>query len=360
MYAKSQRETTGKSFRQPGKREYVKRGNWTGEIAERPKWWCWYVQHYKALLNEPFRAGLLSPPLCVHLIGQCSLFSPVRVVLRMPELPEVETMRRGIQAAEGARVVSVKPSRCGKRPLKLNTTWPAISRALRDKTLEKVDRHGKRLILRFSGERVLVIEPRMTGLLVTVGEPDCEHLRFEMRLRGGRCTRIAYWDQRGLGQIFLFDGEGIDAYLSPEKIGPDALTITPRQLRENLGHRSVPIKVGLLDQKAIAGVGNIYASEILHLSGIDPRRPCSDLTPKQWAEIHKQMLIVLKSAIRYEGSTLRDGTWRNTLNDPGGYQNEHRVYDRAGQRCGKCRRDTVQRIVQAQRSTYFCGRCQNK
>ena len=299
-------------------------------------------------------------PVRGQLVGWTHLHSLVAANSRMPELPEVETMRRGILAAEGARVDSIKPIRCRKRPLKLNVTWPTISRALKDRTLEKIDRHGKRLILRFSGEKVLVIEPRMTGLLVTDGEPGREHLRFEMLLRGRRCKRIAFWDQRGLGQVFLFDKAGIDAYLSPGKIGPDALKITTKQLRENLCRRSIPIKVGLLDQKAVAGVGNIYASEILHLTGTDPRRPCCDVSPKQWPEIHKQMLNVLKTAIRCEGSTLSDGTYRNTLNDPGTYQNEHRVYDHGGERCRKCRRGTIQRIVQAQRSTYFCDRCQNK
>ncbi len=288
------------------------------------------------------------------------LYSQSPGICLMPELPEVETMRRGILAAEGSVVVSIKRTRCRKQPLKLNTTWPAISRSLTNRTLEKVGRHGKRLILRFSGDKALIIEPRMTGLLVTDGEPGRDHLRFEILLRGGRCNRIAYWDQRGLGQVFLFDKAGIDAYLSPRKIGPDALKIAPNQLQENLCHRSIPIKVGLLDQKAVAGVGNIYASEILHLTGTDPRKPCCKVSAKQWLEIHKQMLFVLKSAIRCEGSTLRDGTYRNTLNDPGSFQNQHRVYDHAGQPCQKCGRGTIQRIVQAQRSTYFCDRCQNK
>jgi formamidopyrimidine-DNA glycosylase len=278
----------------------------------------------------------------------------------MPELPEVETMRRGLRGAEGGTVVSIRRSRCRKQPIRVNASWPAISRALRHRKLDRVDRHGKRLILRFDNGSALVIEPRMTGLLVTEGEPGREHLRFEIRLRGSRCPRIAFWDQRGLGQVFLFDPAGIASYLSPRNIGPDALKIRTSQLQANLSHRSIPVKVGLLDQKSVAGVGNIYASEILHLCGIDPRRPCRDVLSRQWPEIHRQMLIVLKSAIRHEGSTLRDGTYRNTLNKSGGYQNHHRVYDRKGERCRKCDRGTIQRIVQAQRSTYFCDRCQKQ
>ena len=115
-------------------------------------------------------------------------------------------------------------------------------------------------------------------------------------------------------------------YLSPKRIGPDATTITAEQLRANLKDRKIAVKVGLLDQKAIAGVGNIYASEILHLCGIDPRRRCNKISKKDWNLVHKKTLLVMETAIRAEGSTLSDGTYRTALNDPGNYQNEHRVY----------------------------------
>lgn len=276
----------------------------------------------------------------------------------MPELPEVETMRRGVLSARGTTVVAARRTGCRKRPLKMNATWPTIARNLTGKRLEQIDRHGKRLLLKFSNRRILVIEPRMTGLLLVAGEPGSEHLRFEFLLRGGDCDRIAYWDRRGLGQVFLLDQAGLDDYLSPRRIGPDALTITADQLRDNLRQRRISIKPGLLDQKAVAGVGNIYASEILHLSGIDPRRRCQRVTRNQWQLIHKHMLHVLKSAIRHEGSTLADGTYRNALNQAGDYQNHHRVYDRDGSPCPTCGDGPVRRIVQAQRATFFCGSCQ--
>ena len=248
----------------------------------------------------------------------------------MPELPEVETMRRGIAGAQGATVLKARQSRCRKKPLTMNVSWPSIARRLRNRKITAVDRHGKRLILRFDNAWSMVIEPRMTGLVLVDQPPTDEHMRFELELTGGKCERVAYWDRRGLGQIFLLDETGLAEYLSPERIGPDAIEITAEQLRENLQDRKIAIKVGLLDQKAIAGVGNIYASEILHLAGIDPRKRCSRITRKQWPVIHQQTLLVLNSAIHHEGSTLADGTYRNALNDPGGYQHEHRVYDREG------------------------------
>jgi formamidopyrimidine-DNA glycosylase len=120
------------------------------------------------------------------------------------------------------------------------------------------------------------------------------------------------------------------------------------------------IKVALLDQRALAGVGNLYASEILHLAGVHPQRQCDMLQRAQWQRIHAALVEVLELAIRYEGSTLGDGTYRNALNEAGGYQNHHRVYDRAGEPCPTCHREAIERIVQAQRSTFFCPRCQRR
>jgi formamidopyrimidine-DNA glycosylase len=118
--------------------------------------------------------------------------------------------------------------------------------------------------------------------------------------------------------------------------------------------------VALLDQRAVAGVGNLYAAEILHLARVHPAKRCDQINGDQWQAIHRSMIDVLQIAIRYEGSTLSDGTYRNALNELGGYQNHHRVYDRAGQTCASCHSGTVVRIVQAQRATFYCPACQTK
>jgi formamidopyrimidine-DNA glycosylase len=107
-------------------------------------------------------------------------------------------------------------------------------------------------------------------------------------------------------------------------------------------------------------VGNLYASEILHLAGMHPRLRCDRVRGEQWRRVRAAMLDVLGEAIRYEGSTLGDGTYRTALNGAGSYQNHHRVYDRADQPCPRCRRGAITRIVQAQRSTFFCPACQRK
>jgi formamidopyrimidine-DNA glycosylase len=105
----------------------------------------------------------------------------------------------------------------------------------------------------------------------------------------------------------------------------------------------------------------MYASEILHLAGVHPAKRCDKITRGQWAAIADATIEVLHAAIRYEGSTLRNGTYRNALNQAGGYQNQHRVYDRAGSECPRCGAGSeVVRVVQAQRSTFYCAGCQRK
>ena len=119
------------------------------------------------------------------------------------------------------------------------------------------------------------------------------------------------------------------------------------------------IKVALLDQKAVAGIGNLYASELLYVAGIHPEKKCRLLSKTQWAAIIDATRSVLNQAIEHEGSTLSDGTYRNALNQAGSYQNHHRVYDRKGLACFHCGGEIIRR-VHAQRSTFFCKTCQRK
>jgi formamidopyrimidine-DNA glycosylase len=219
---------------------------------------------------------------------------------------------------------------------------------------------GKRVVLRLDDGLRLVFEPRMTGLVLLDQPPTQEHLRIGIRLVGanGEPFELKFWDRRGLGQVALYSAEEFHRRFDHQRIGPDALAVSARVLRERLAKSSSPIKVALLDQRKIAGVGNLYASEILHRAGIDPRTRCREMSSNQWTRVHYQLRRVLRAAIRHEGSTLADGTYRNALNEAAGYQNHHRVYDRAGDRCSTCRRGVVVRIVQAQRATFFCPRCQ--
>lgn len=277
----------------------------------------------------------------------------------MPELPEVETMRRGILAAVGCRIEAVERRRTALKSLLIKPTVAHLRRRVVGCEIVAVERIGKRVILRLDSEDRLIFEPRMTGLVLVADPPSEEHLRFHLDLSGGEIERIWYWDRRGLGSVQLFSPRQFEDQVV-SKFGPDALTLTSELLRERLRHTQRAIKVALLDQQAVAGIGNLYASEILHVAGIHPAQRADRLTRRQWDRLHESTLHVLDEAIYYEGSTLSDGTYRNALNKAGGYQNLHRVYDRAGEPCRGCGQGVIRRIVQAQRSTFFCPVCQSK
>jgi formamidopyrimidine-DNA glycosylase len=278
----------------------------------------------------------------------------------MPELPEVETMRRGVEPVVGAKVVVVERLPCPRKPIAITPGLAAFRRRVEGARIERTGRAGKRVVLWTDRNDAIVFEPRMTGLLLLGDPPDPLYSRFRLRLRGRRVKQLVYWDRRGLGSVRLFNERQFNAQFGLKKLGPDALDMTAELYRERLGRSQRAIKVALLDQKAVAGIGNLYASEILHLAGVHPARACRQLTARQWEAISAAAIEVLQTAIRYEGSTLSDGTYRNALNNSGSYQNEHRVYDKAGKSCPRCPNHVIERIVQAQRSTFFCSRCQKK
>jgi formamidopyrimidine-DNA glycosylase len=322
----------------------------------------------------------------------------------MPELPEVEIMCRGILPVVGQRVARAERTECKRRPIAIRPRIDLFHRRVEGKTIAAVERAGKRVViwladrmpLRRSPSRqaqglqplglgsivpqdaqAIVIEPRMTGLVLLSDPPTQEHLRFRLRLAdvgnkprksngrnatNKRGNELLFWDRRGLGLVSLLSANEFAAKFHGESktLGPDALRLSVSELRERLYHSRRAIKVALLDQRAIAGIGNLYASEILNVAGIHPAARCHRLRGDQWKRLHNAMYLVLEEAIRYEGSTLSDGTYRNALNESGGYQNFHRVYDRAGESCPTCGRGTIRRIVQAQRSSFFCPHCQRR
>jgi formamidopyrimidine-DNA glycosylase len=278
----------------------------------------------------------------------------------MPELPEVETMRRGIEPVVGAKIVVAERLPCPRKKITIAPGLAAFKRRVEAARIVRTARAGKRVVLWTDRNDAIVFEPRMTGLLLLSEPPDPIYSRFRLRLSGGKAKQVLYWDRRGLGNVRLFNERQFNAQFGLDKLGPDALDMTAQLYRERLGRSQRAVKVALLDQQAVAGIGNLYASEILHLAGVHPARACRLLTAKQWASIAAAALEVLETAIHYEGSTLSDGTYRNALNNAGGYQNEHRVYDKAGEPCPRCNGSVIERIVQAQRSTFFCPGCQNR
>ena len=276
----------------------------------------------------------------------------------MPELPEVETMVRGIRQHVAGRVIEdVLRPRCVCRPIAIRPDYRRLRRACRGRRIDAVDRLAKRVLLRLDSGEVIAIEPRMTGLMLVTDPPSAGHLRMEWQFADSRSTPLWFWDRRGLGTITLYTAEEF-ADLRDRRMGRDALHAEFADWRRLCAATARPIKVALLDQKLIAGIGNLYASEILHLARIHPATPARTLRSSAIKRLAAATRSVLEIAIQYEGSTLSDGTYRNALNKSGGYQNEHRVYARAGAVCRTCERGTIERVVQAQRSTFYCPRCQ--
>lgn len=277
----------------------------------------------------------------------------------MPELPEVETMVRGIRPfLAGKKLLQFKKCRCKRRPIQCKPAYPQLARRIKGDNIQTVSRIAKRIIIEFESEQLLVIEPRMTGLILADDPPSKEHLRFEFCLEG--TNSVFFWDRRGLGTVTLYYKEEFQQFLDSGKLGPDALVATFQQLFEKFQKTKRAIKVVLLDQKVIAGVGNLYASEILFLTKTHPETPANQLSKRQTTKLQQAILNVLTTAIKHEGSTLSDGTYRNVLNQNGSYQNQHRVYQKEGQLCPNCRKERILRIVQTQRSTFYCPNCQSK
>ncbi len=282
----------------------------------------------------------------------------------MPELPEVETMRRGIAAAAGTVIARIVRPPTSLQEIVIEPRLARFRRRAVGRRIKHVGRLGKRVLLELdSGDRI-VMEPRMTGLVLLADPPDRKHLRLVIELSdsplSGRAEQILFWDQRGLGVVRLVSPQEFETIYGHAKIGPDALEISAADLRQRIGHSARAIKVALLDQKAVAGVGNLYASEILHRAGVHPAQSCRRLRKAQWQRVHAEMLGVLHDAIQHQGSTLRDGTYRIARDAPGNYQFNHRVYQRHGQACLGCGKAQIVRIVQAQRSTFYCPACQRK
>jgi formamidopyrimidine-DNA glycosylase len=291
-------------------------------------------------------------------------------------------MVRGIRpSVEGRTIRAVCRCRCTRKPILIQPSMQSISRRSRGRTIVAVRRIAKRVVLDLDSGDAFVVEPRMTGLMLLADPPSREHLRFEWELApvagvSNPCvpgttaaqpqtdpaatSRLWFWDRRGLGTLRLYSAGELAERLGPPHLGPDALAMTPEQWRAALSATRREIKVALLDQTLVAGIGNLYASEILHLAGIHPQAVADRLSRRRVGQLHQATLAVLTTAIRYEGSTLSDGTYRNALNKNGSYQNEHRVYAREGETCAGCQRSRVRRIVQAQRSTFFCPGCQRR
>ena len=276
----------------------------------------------------------------------------------MPELPEVETMRRGLLPTIGGIITAVVEPDIPYRPIKIDPSIKEFRKRVLGQEIVAVDRIAKRVLVKLSSGDSVVMQPKMAGIAMISTPPSEQHTRVVFELRGAAVPRFLYWDRRGLGTVSLWTAAQIEEHLGPDKLGPDASIVDQKTFAERFGAIDREIKVAMLDQRVVCGIGNLYAAEILHAAKVHPSIRCKELSRLKWNRIHRETIRILNEAIEKEGSTLSDGTYRNSLNGEGSYQNQHLVYDREDEPCLTCKKVAIQKIVQAQRSTFFCPKCQ--
>lgn len=271
----------------------------------------------------------------------------------MPELPEVETIRRGlVPFVEGRTLRALEildPRWCLPRPPH------ELVDALVGRRIERLRRRGKYLIWTFTDEVHLLVHLRMTGTLLVDAEEDVRYQRVRFGLDDGRVLRFCDPRRFGTGELALGD-DGLAAFLAP-RLGIEPLdgALDGAALRAQARGRRAPVKPFLLDQRRVAGVGNIYADEALHRAGVHPLRPVDRITPKQWDGIARGVVQALTAGLEAGGATIDD--FRNVEGVYGGFQHEFRVHLRRGEPCDECGTEIVKLVVGG-RGTYVCERCQ--
>jgi formamidopyrimidine-DNA glycosylase len=274
----------------------------------------------------------------------------------VPELPEVETVR-----------VQLEPKLVGRRLERVEILDPRLTRPddpagvaaeLEGERVAALERRGKYLVVWFESGRVLLIHLRMTGQLLHVnGGPlpaGDAHRRAVVSLDDG--SDVIYRDVRRFGTWQLIEADELEPYLAT-RIGHEPLVrrFTSTRLAETLAGRRAPVKAVLLDQRRLAGVGNIYADEGLWRARIHPLQPAGELGPDEIAALHRGIRAALRAGIARQGATLRD--YRSPDGARGAMQEEFRVYGRAGESCERCG-TPIEKIRAAGRGTWYCPHCQ--
>jgi formamidopyrimidine-DNA glycosylase len=273
----------------------------------------------------------------------------------MPELPEVETVARGLQSAlPGRRILTV---RLGKTDFIEDPA--ALERDLPGSRIASVRRYGKFMLIELQPRDAnqpkfaLQVHLGMTGRMVVSApdEPVAPHTHVFMALDDGR--EVRYTDPRRFGFMRIVAEDAREALLA--KVGLEPLTASEAEFREKIGARQARIKALLLDQHVLGGMGNIYTDESLWRARINPKRLGANLTSREIHQLYHAMRQVLTEAIESRGSSISD--FVDSYGLPGNFQQKHRVYDREGLKCFRCG-DRVKRAIVAGRSSYFCPHCQ--
>lgn len=273
----------------------------------------------------------------------------------MPELPEAETLARGIRPhllGRTVRTVEVHHADV------LRTDPRSFARAMVGRTVEGVGRRAKNLVFRLAPDGVLVVNLGMTGWLSVRGipghdPPPATHPAVTFLLDGG--ARLVYDDIRRFGTLEFFDDE--EWREREARFGPEPLDAryTARRLAADLGASRSPVRNWLLDQRRVAGVGNIYANEALFFAGVHPARPAREVDDGEARRMHRALRRILRRAIDAGGTTIRN--YRSAEGERGRFVQSLEVYGREGEPCSRCT-TPIERVVLANRSAFFCPRCQ--
>jgi formamidopyrimidine-DNA glycosylase len=270
----------------------------------------------------------------------------------MPELPEVETIKRDLSILIGRPLKSITVY--NEAYLEKNEIMPKELKKLEGQNLLQLSRKGKYLFLHFS-KTILGFHLGLTGslILLAVGKP-LDKFKHKVLSLNFLEMCLVFSDMRKFGRLFLFDEEkSLQNFLID--IGPDALEIGLSEFKEALRSIRKPIKSALLDQKVISGVGNIYADEILFRAGINPLRSASSISEEELQKLFQTMKEVLHLAIQLRGSTIKD--YVDGLGRAGIFQTEHLVYQKYGKPCPRCG-EPIEKIKVAGRTTSYCPQCQ--
>jgi len=280
----------------------------------------------------------------------------------MPELPEVETVMRGLEPTLIGAIIS----KAEARRADLRIPFPkTISKDLKNRQVVTLTRRAKYILVHLDNGHILAIHLGMSGSVSIIGSNETydfqKHDHFILTLNSG--VRIVYNDPRRFGMIFMVVENNIETHKAFSHSGPEPLgnDFSAPILRAKLKNKKTSIKQALLDQRVVVGVGNIYACEALYMSGINPTKRAELIKGEKLDLLVKSIRSVLRKAIKAGGSTLKD--YKHTDGSLGYFQHQFGVYDKEKQACPNCDCDIqktggVKRIVQSGRSTFYCPRTQ--
>jgi len=283
--------------------------------------------------------------------------------VRAVELPEVETMRRDLEKeVVGKRIkdVEVRPHRNAMRVIRRHGRRKEFSDLLVGGKITKVDRRGKYILLYLDSGNVLVVHFGMTGQLLRSTKrqaaPPHTHVDIELAQAGN----LRYVDARTFGEMFVTTADELGNVPELDHIAIDPLedTFTWQQFNYELTRRAAKLKVLLMDQSFISGLGNIYSDEVLFAAGLRYDRTSDTLSSQEVRRLYRAMREIVQDAIRYRGTTLEDEAYVDLFGRPGEFQTELKVYGRKGLACRRCR-TPIDTVKISGRNSYYCPQCQS-